>query len=425
MSETGGFDAASGPDVAWTLLDLDQLQAAYWDHVAPAMRADGLDPRADRPTYEWLSANGFRGLTYALREYHDLTFATFWNETLDLASGGYDWDVDHDPTVEAFERYLDRQASRRSWSDRTVDTHRYRLARYARAYAAANDSADLLTPVDPDSGVSAPAAVEACWSTFDALDERVSRTTLHRIYETVSDFYSTLVARREAALNPTEGLEYNWSADAEAGEDVENPPLAPEHVRALFDAAADTRERLLVVALCAWGLRASEVAALHVDQLSLSERPRIEFDERKNGPGTVALIYGADVARDRIDDLTDRGAWNGYLFPSERSASGHRTRGTVFEWFRDLADRAALPETIGGARPSPQMGRRFWYDRYSDTISQLVDEQIQEIAAEQGSASADVVWGDYLSPDRRRELRRAFMRERLADAFDTDAASVD
>ena len=288
-----------------------------------------------------------------------------------------------------------------------------------RAYAAVNDTDDLLSPVSRESNTPAHDAVDACWATFDALDEEVARETLRRIYITVSDWYTTLVSRREAALNPTDGLDYNWSGD-DAGK-TSNPPLAPEHVAALFDAATDTREQLLVVALCGWGLRSGEVAALHVDQLVLDDdAPRIEFESRKNGPGSVALIYGQDVVEQRIAEFAEED-WNGYLFPSPRSASGHRTGGTIRNWFDELADRASLPDEIDGRRPVPQMARRFWYDRYSSTVEELVEHQIQEVAEEQGSASASVVWTDYLSEDRRRELRREFMEEKLASAFETSS----
>ncbi|WP_324664405.1 site-specific integrase [Haloarcula sediminis] len=399
---------------AWTLLDRDGLVDAYWDLVAPAMRADGLDPETEQPTYEWLNEHGFRTLLYTLQEHHDTTFSAFWRKDLGLDPAGFDWQIDDGATVDAFERYLDRQQQRKSWSESTVDAHRSRLARYGRAYAAVNDTDDLLSPVARDSDVPAHEAVDACWATFDALDTEVARETLRRIYITVSDWYTTLVSRREAALNPTDGLDYNWTGD----DTTANPPLAPEHVAALFGAATDTRERLLVVALCGWGLRSGEVAALHVDQLVLDgDGPHIEFESRKNGPGSVALIYGQDVAERRIAEL-DAEAWNGYLFPSPRSASGHRTGGTIRNWFRELTERASLPDEIDGHRPVPQMARRFWYDRYSSTVEELVEHQIQEIAKEQGSASAAVVWDDYLSEDRRRELRREFMQEKLSSAFE-------
>ncbi|WP_262177395.1 site-specific integrase [Haloarcula laminariae] len=422
MPKSADSDSLADRDEpSWTLLDREGLVDAYLDVIAPAMRADGLDPETEQPTYAWLNEHGFRRFIYALQEYHDTTVTEFCERDLGLGADGFDWEIDDGDTTSALERYLDRQRQRKSWSDATVDAHRSRLARYVRTYAEINDSADLLSPVARESDVPAHEAVDACWATFDALDAEVARETLRRVYITVSDWYTTLVSRREAALNPTDGLDYNWSGD-DAGT-TSNPPLDSEHVAALFAAARDTREQLLVVALCGWGLRSGEVAALHADQLVLDDdAPRIEFRSRKNGPGSVALIYGRDIAEARIAEFADDAEWNGYLFPSPRSSSGHRTGGTIRNWFADLADRAALPETIDGHRPVPQMARRFWYDRYSSTVEELVEHQIQEVAEEQGSASAAVVWDDYLSEDRRRELRREFMRDKLAGAFENPTA---
>jgi len=86
----------------------------------------------------------------------------------------------------------------------------------------------------------------------------------------------------------------------------------------MFDAAITSRDRMLVVALAGWGLRAGEVAALHQNQLHLdADDPHIRFNERKNGPGTVATVFGEDVARRHVSRV------EGYLFPSERSKTGH------------------------------------------------------------------------------------------------------
>jgi len=72
-----------------------------------------------------------------------------------------------------------------------------------------------------------------------------------------------------------------------------------------------TREQLLVVAaLAGWGLRASEVAALHVSQFHRDvpgdDVPFITFESRKNGPGEVSLLYGMDVLDSRIDEASAR-----------------------------------------------------------------------------------------------------------------------
>jgi len=52
--------------------------------------------------------------------------------------------------------------------------------------------------------------------------------------------------------------------------------------------ATTSRDQLLVVALAGWGLRASEVAALHVSQFNRDvpddDVPYIAFESRKNGP---------------------------------------------------------------------------------------------------------------------------------------------
>jgi hypothetical protein len=68
------------------------------------------------------------------------------------------------------------------------------------------------------------------------------------------------------------------------------------------------------------------------------------------------------------------------------------------------------------------LGRRFWYDAYASSLD-VVLESLDEIAAEQSSASAEVVLQNYLSDTRARKLRRAYMRDQLAAAFEPDEES--
>ncbi len=416
-------DQDTGP--SWTLLDLDELVDAYWELVAPAMHEAGLDPDTERPTHEWLSAHGFRGLIYALREYHDRTFGEFWADDLDLDQhdDSYDWGTTHNPTVGLLEAYLESRSERGDLSESSADTLRYRLANYVRAYHRVNGTDDLLAPVVRDGDVPAYEATDAAWAAFDALDDDLAPRTMRRIHEAVDSWYAHLVRRKRAAVNPVAGLEdeYRWSRRTDtAGDARANPALDATHVQALYEAATTLTDRLLIVALCAWGLRSGEVAALHRSQLVLdspeAEVPYVDFEDRKNGPGQVSILYGQQAATDRLAELDERDQWNGYLFPSDRSAAGHRTRQTILSWFDALADSAGLPAEIDGQKPIPQMGRRFWYDAYSATQETILAE-VGEIAAEQGSASAEVVLQEYLSPDRRRQLRRQYMRERLAAAF--------
>ena len=426
-NDTRTADTAEGEHqtISWTLLDLDGLIEVYRDVIAPEMRESGLDPESDRPSHEWLSSHGFRGLIYALREYHDLTFGQFWRDELglDASTDTYDWGIEHEPTIELLEAYLNSRRNRGNLSDSSSDTIRYRLAKYVRAYRSTNGTDDLLTPISRESDVPAYEATDAAWSAFDTLDDELAPRTMRRIHEAVEAWYAHLVRRKRASVNPVSGLddEYRWSRRVSTSEESPaNPALDPTHVQALYSATHTSSEQLLIVALCAWGLRSGEVAALHQSQVVLEPEddvPYIAFEERKNGPGEVSILYGQEVAEERIIELGNREKWNGYLFPSKRSASGHITRQTVLNRFDDLASRAGLPETIAGQKPVPQMGRRFWYDSYSATQEAILGE-IGEIAAEQGSASAEVVLQEYLSVERRRTLRREHMRDRLAVAFE-------
>lgn len=432
MPKSAGSDSISGKDgssgrqyrgeVRWTLLDLDQIADAYRASIAPAMRADGFDPEAENPTYEWLNDNGYRKFIYALREYHDLTVQQFCEDVLEIdrsADEGYDWGIEDDDTRESMAAFVDRRLEHRDgYGESTAETHRYRLARYARAHFIQHGTDDLLAPVAPDSDVSDRAAIDQAWAALDAIKTELAETTAYRIYSIADEWYTYLISRGIADQNPLAGIdrEYGW----ESGTPSSGDPSALEagHVRALVDVASDVREQLLVVGLCAWGLRSGEIAALHRDQLVLDEdEPYIRFDERKNGPGQVNLVYGVEVARQRMAELFDREDWNGYLFPSTSSATGHRDESTIRRWFHDLADEAGVPTVIDGDDRKPHMGRRFWYDAYNATLMDIL-EHAEEIAKEQGSESARVVLDSYLDEDRKRSLRREFMRQRLADVFE-------
>ncbi|RRJ28709.1 hypothetical protein [Halocatena pleomorpha] len=194
------------------------------------MRQEGLDPETERPTHEWLSAHGFRGLIDALREYHGRTFGEFWANDLNLneRDDGYDWGTTHDPTIELLEAYLESCSERGDLSESSTDTLRYRLAHYVRAYRIINETGDLLTPVARDSDVPAYEATDAAWAAFDALDDDLAPRTMRRIHEAVDSWYAHLVRRKRTAVNPVAGLgdEYRWRRRTDTTGDARaNPAL--------------------------------------------------------------------------------------------------------------------------------------------------------------------------------------------------------
>ena len=423
-----GFRSFSGysGEPRWSLLDLGEIEEIYWHTLASDLKDDGFDPEEKKPTYEWLVDQGYRQFIYALREYHDLTVDEFW-QGLDRVSEeppGYDWGVESKETCESMQSWLDRRQQFSDISESTVQTHRYRLARYAETYRELHGTDALLSPLRPNSDDSEAAEVDRVWDTFDALYSELAPVTVYRILQTVQSWYEYLVERRRITTNPTENLTKQYGWEGETPDSGEPAILSKEHVRELYRTAATHDEQLLVIGLCAWGLRIGELAALHRSQLQEGDPPYIQFDERKNGPGSVSLLYGTEVLDDRLTRLNLDDEWNSYLFPSPRAESGHRDPSTLRRWFHDLADRAGIPESIDGDRRKPHMGRRFWYSAYSATVEDLLDH-VSDIAEEQGSASANVVLDSYLSENRKRTLRQQFMREQLADVFESDGGKED
>jgi hypothetical protein len=148
--------------------------------------------------------------------------------------------------------------------------------------------------------------------------------------------------------------------------------------------------------------------------LNYAESPYLSFDTRKNGPGTVALIYGQDVLADRIAQLSERQRWDGYLFPSPDARRDHVTGESLTRRFKSIATRADV--RVRGELPTSKMGRRFWYSAYADAV-EIVIERLQSVAHEQGSSDPMVVFRNYLSEEKRREYLRDSMYDHLAEAF--------
>lgn len=416
--------------INWSRKSLEDLKSFWNAHIEPDLARDGLDLDT-RPTYEEITEAGYSGIAYTLREHHNLTLAQF------LATVGYPapdsddsypWGIDAETTIRELELYLGTYLERKGHSETTIASKRSRLARYVRTYADLYGSADVVERVRSDDTPQRDEKqrVRTVFDTFDADLESPESKRKH--LTDVRVFYEWLAGDRDAAYNPALGAphETRWK-NATPNDDERDPPaLEADHVRALAAACESLEDRLLIVAVCAWGLRRSEVAALSRSQFAPrddadrfdidGDDPRIVFgDERKNGPGRVSVLYGLETLADRWSQLADRDRWNGYLFPSTAAESGHINPGTVTDRFRRLADRADV--TVRGETPTPQYGRRFWYRTYSDAVKRL-SSQIEAVADEQGSDDPSVVVTNYLGEEEARERRREYMREQLAEAFE-------
>lgn len=411
----------------YSTMSLEDCEAFYHDEITPQMRAEGLTPEQETPTYSWLK-QAYPGFITHLSRHHGLSPGDFYDEIGVPADpepepGSFDF-VDDDNTREALEEYLTELRDRQGRAEATVATRRSALRLYVRTYKTVHTTDDLLTPLHDDAARAEEMGRVA--DTFDVLRRREDTLTTHasrrKYVQEVRQFYTHQVTFKGARHNPTDQLErrFGWDSTPE----WDNQALEDDQIRTLYQEADDLVNRLLVIGVCGWGLRPSEVAALHVNQLVLDPPeddveagPYIEFgNERKNGPGTVALLTGIEEVEARLDAVVKDagGEWTGYVFPSSTAANGHISPSTVRRRFKALADRAGV--TVDGEMPTPKMGRRYWYTAYGDAVRRVA-EQFADVAAEQGSKSVEVVLDNYLSEAEKRRHRREEMRDNLEGLF--------
>ena len=408
-------DATTDSRFRWSTKTLTELESMYWDVIAPEMRRDGKAPDRERPSYRWLVDHGFSGLAYALREHHDRTLTEFFHETVGIPEedDGYDWEIDEETTVEALTEYLHSLDTRNAnVSSSTIRSRRSRLATLARRYETIHGDAKFTERTADES--TRPAEIDRWLAVFDQLnDDLNSDGSKLRYLSDLTGFFQHRIRRGRARFNPVGEFRdiYQWTE-----REPDHAALSAQPVKTLYATADSSANELLVLALAGWGLRIGEVAALHASQLSLDESdPSIEFEDRKSGPGSVALIYGIEQLEHRLRSLAAHEDWNGFLFPSTQSNTGHRTASTLRKRFKRLATRGDV--TVDGDTPIPHMGRRFWYRAYRDAVAHITAE-LSVVADEQGATDPSTIIRNYLSNAEIRALQREQMRDRLAAAFE-------
>lgn len=413
----------------WAAMRLEDLVTWYDTQVRNelvAARELDINPDVDHPPYRWMN-RCYPGFIKRLQREFDLAPTEFYREHVGLPGDDeYDWGPLHDRTVDLLDTYIDELRDVRGSPPTTWRPMRSRLAKYALVYAEVNDGGDLVSGLREED--RRPLEIQAAFDTFAVLDGVLGTPASKQKYlADVRRWYRWLIDTGHAAYNPVERFAQRLGLDTP---EWDNPALTREDVRALAAAAQDDRERILVVGLAGWGLRPSELAALRGNQLVFNPRgrdsetregtqkfhPYITFGdgERKNGPGSVSMLAGADLLNDRLIELGEREGWNGYVFPSTEARDGHITTATLRRWFADIVAHADV--WVRGERPTPKYARRFWYTLYGDAARAVAD-RYELVADEQGSESAAVVIENYLSEDARREEIRAEMHDKLTGLF--------
>lgn len=408
---------------------LEDYADFYRTEIIQALRTDpdiDVDPDSETPTYRWLKSN-YSGFVARLRRDHDLSPGDFYDAvgippTPDDAEDA--WGIGHEPTIRGLEDYLEELDRDRGRAATTVGPRRSRLNTYVTAYCDVNGTNDLLTPLLDET--AKPDEIARVRDTFRMLDEQLGTLASKKKYvSAVQNWYTFLEEMGRSLYNPAENILNRFGWDETPIYD--HPALSREDLDALL-AVANADERFLLLALAGWGLRPVEACELHVDQLVLDsgqdEVPYIAFDagERKNARrtrNTVELLVGINAIHDRIDVLSVKEEWTGYLLPGQSIQQPMSTQ-TARRWLRDLGDRANV--RIDGGHPLPKMGRRTWYRLYRQQRPSI-EAGTAAVAAAQGSRDASVSKRNYLDERTRRQARADAMRElvqaELAELFET------
>ena len=409
----------------------DYVRQRFTAEVRELRRAEGKDPDI-KPTHKWLREHGFSGIQgYAER--HEKTV-----DDVLLEECGFDQREKkplpgtHAETKALVHRWLqDEDDEFNRLNDTSVGnawTHMRRLMELSRD---ALGSSNLLRPARAPPGKN----VRLILDLFRAMnDEFESEGARYNYASTLDKFYEYLEMIGEVNSNPVESVlpRMGWTYTRESPANI----LTPKQVRECWKAttsvdeetvedlgAGTLRERLvekiLLLSLGGCGERTSDPLITNAQEDIILDPgdPRVCFDdERKNGPGTVPIMAGLDYFEQYIELLEEEGYE--MLFPSEQSADGTRSDTWVRNKIEEIVDRAGvrLPD---GSKPTPKHFRQFWFNEYLDAYEAYI-AKIEDVAAEQSSASAEIVDKHYLAGHRERDHFRRFAYTHFETAFPTD-----
>ena len=207
---------------------------------------------------------------------------------------------------------------------------------------------------------------------------------------------------------------FPWNPGSQPPEDT----LAVSQVAAMWNATRSTDEEAILILYGATPCRTND-PRYHIQDLRealvLDEYdPRIEFQSRKNVPGTGAIMAGTDVLK-RLIELREKDPdWDGEPFPSDRTDDGRRSGSWINDQIAEIAIRAGV--TINGETPTAGDLRDFYMNL--ETAALIEFREISDEAAETaGNKRGDILEDAYLLKRLKRIQFRRFAHQTFNKAF--------
>ena len=389
--------------------DLSRLQEIARDEIMEEWRADVTRHDRDWPTVEWLVNNGYSHLRWIVEQKHDMTIPVFFAMIVGAGGDDTEWElpIDDPDTVNRTIEYLDRYERYREWRSATKQTQYYLLKRVFAEYQSHTGREDIVDVANQCTHKT---------DTFDTFVEIIyqikqdaqSDLSAYQYLRAIQRFYESLARRYIVEYNPTQGVEDEIGFDLSAGE---SNPLSPQQIADLFEAAETVTEHMLIIGYVFWGVRRKELPSMHQSQVDWTEdHATISFADadRKNGAGTVTIIFGERYLREQFERLSRYDTWDGHLIPAENDKSKPMKPEKAGRKFKELAERADV--IVDGEYVTPNNGRSTWNELHA-RAGAVQMEIVDEYKHLQGSDDTEAATG-YHTEEFREELRQWLFRKK-------------
>lgn len=400
--------------------DLSGLQDIAQEEIIPEWRQTRDDPTRQRPTHEWLNDHGYSNLRWILEEKCDMNVPTFFSMFLGIEKRKNRWATDDPETIKLAEEYLDREARFRDWKSSTKSSKRCQLNRVFRGYVTySDDSTGEFVALANDVTRRTEVYDRFVEVIYKIKQEAKSDESAYQSLRAVQRFYESLDRRGLIEYNPTDKIqeEFRWDLSSDG-----STPLTDDQIASLWETADTLEDYLLIIGYVIWGVRRQELPSIHRSQFDFDgESTTITFedDDRKNGSGTVDILFGEQYIHEQLDRLESHSQWQGHLLPKSDDKSQPMRSRSAADQFKQLCASAGV--IVDGDPATPNNGRAVWHNINAEAEAFLQElEYLDMQDLEDNLASRR-----YHDPSTKEETRQMLYLERFksilpAEAYNTE-----
>lgn len=401
--------------------DLSKLQEIALEEIMPQWEQEWTDPTRQWPTHEWLVDNGFSNLRWILEEKHDLTVPVFFSMIVGVKDEETRWKIKDPSTINRAEEFLDRCARYRGWRAGTKKTNFYLLNRvFDECTDQFNNDRISLIELAQDQENKTEIFDQFVEVIYQIKQEAATDDSAYKYLRAIQRFYESLQRRSIIEDNPIRGIEeeFQWEFERNGA-----TPLNGRQIQALWEAAEELVDYLLIIGYIIWGVRRKELPSIRRSQFNLSADPiEIEFaeEDRKNGAGVVEVLFGEQYIIEQFERVESQSATDAYFLLDEDDKSKPMKPKKAADRFGALCEKAGV--SIDGETPTPSNGRAVWHD--FNARAEALLKEMTEYKQDQDLVDAEAA-RRYHDEDTKEKMRQMLYLKRFKQLLPETAYSED